>query len=364
VRLRAAAVYGDAEAVVPHTVPFAGLIPRFFMRLLLPFVLFGLASALASESEDAARRLLTRIPKRPATVVWQNLSTVSADEAERVRLALESGVEQAAGADTLRFTLSENPRSYLVIAESARSGVWMESWPKPAPRVEKPSHRLTRTVLWEQPAPILDIAVEGGEVYILEPMRVTVKGGRSTALVLPRPMPRDPRGRIEAAGSEGVKIRLPGVRCVGPVSKPVCSIAPQNSWIVAARNYFEGPRGRYYTSAELGGVLFQAETDGRTRVYFLGSMGDALRVVEGWGSELVAIESACGTHVVAALDTDQLQAFQYVGGNVKATTLPLVVDGPVQALWPSEKKDQVTVIVNNRTTGNYEASRVSVSCVQ
>ena len=332
------------------------------MRLLLALVVIC-STASASEGEDAARRLLARLPKGPVAMTWQNLSTISADDADRVRQVVEAGIEQATGAEFLRVTLSENPRGYLVVAESGRGGVWMETWLKPAAKIEKPSYHLIRRLLWEQPAPILDIALDGERLYVLEPMRVAGKGVKPTALTLPRPMPRDPRGRIEVTGNEAVRIQLPGVRCVGPLSKLPCVIA-RDPWIVAARNYFEGARGRFYTAAELGGVLFQAETDGRTRVYFLGSNGDALRVIEGWGSEIAAVESPCGVHVLAALETDQLQAFQFVVGNIKATTVPLVLDGPVTAVWPSENKDQVTVIVNNRTTGNYEASRVSVSCTQ
>jgi hypothetical protein len=357
-------VDGDAEAVVPGAVSNPRLSAFSFMRPLLVLVVFSL-SVCASEGEDAARRLLARLPKGPLSLTWQNLSTISADEADRIRQVVESGVDQqAAGAEALRVTLSENPRGYLVIAESTRMGVLIETWLKPAARIEKPAYHLVRTLLWEQPTPILDLAVDGERLYVLEPMRVAGKNVRATALALPRPMPRDPRGRIEVTpGGEQVKILLPGVRCAGPLSKLPCTIA-REPWIVAARNYFEGTRGRFYTAADLGGVVFQAETDGRTRVYFLGSTGDALRVVEGWGSEIAALESTCGVHVLAALDTDQLQAFQYVGGNIKATTVPLVLDGPVTALWPSERKDQVTVIVNNRTTGNYEASRVAVSCTQ
>jgi hypothetical protein len=325
--------------------------------LLLPALLT------ATEGEDAARRLLARLPKGPVALTWQNLSTVPADEADRVKRLIEGGVENAAGsADALRVTLSENPRGYLVVAEGGRNNVWIETWPKPAAKIEKPAYHLVRTLLWEQPSPILDIAVDGDRLYVLEPMRVAGKNVRPTALALPRPMPRDPRGRIEVTGPEAVRILLPGVRCSGPLSKLPCNIA-REPWIVAARNYFEGARGRFYTSAEADGVVLQAETDGRTRVY-PGTSSDALRVIEGWGSEIAAIESGCGAQVLASLETDQLQAFQFTGGAIRATTVPLVLDGPVTAVWPSEKRDQVTVIAYNRTTGNYEASRVAVSCTQ
>jgi hypothetical protein len=328
------------------------------LHLLL---LLSLAGLTASESEDAVKRLLPRLPKGPVSIVWQNHSSMPGDEVERIRRAVETGVEQP-GPVELRLTLSESARGYLVIAQGPEGKVWIETWPKPPSKLEKPPFHLVRTTIWEQPSPILDVALSGETLYVLEPMRITGRDIKPVGLTLPRPMPRDPRGRIDVSNNgENIRVLLPGVRCSGPLAKINC-VTAREPWIVAARNYFEGPRGRYYTSAESGGAVFQAETDGRTRIY--SGSGDALRVVEGWGSEIATIESACGAHVIASLETDQLQAFQYTGGNVRATTVPLVLDGPVTAIWPSEKKDQVTVIVNNRTTGNYEASRVVVSCSQ
>jgi hypothetical protein len=323
----------------------------------------ALAIMMASEGEDAVRRLASRLPgKGPYSVIWQNVSTIPAEDVERLKKTLEASVDlqPAGGAQELKITFSENLRGYLLIAQGLEGKVWIESWPKPPSKLEKPTFRLARTVIWEQPSPILDVAVSGDEVYVLEPMRITGRNIKPpVGLTLPRPMPRDPRGRIDVTGTDYIRVLLPGVRCTGPLQKLSCVIAKE-PWIVAGRNYFDGPRGRYYTAAESGGAVFQAETDGRTRIYSGG--GDAARVLEGWGSEIITLESGCGIHVLASLETGQLQAFQYTAGNVHATTVPLVLDGVVTAIWPSEKKNQVTVIVNNRTTGNYEASRVAVLC--
>jgi hypothetical protein len=319
-------------------------------------------AAPAAEGEEAVKRLASRLPgKGPYSVVWQNISTMPSEMVDQLRKTLESSVDLQPGAQELKVTFSENLRGFLVIAQGLEGKVWIESWPKPPAKQEKPAYRLVRTVIWEQASPILDVTLQGDDVFVLEPMRI---GGKNlkppVSLTLPRPMPRDPRGRIDIVnGGDNFRVLLPGVRCTGPLQKLACVIAKE-PWIVAGRNYFEGSRGRYYTAAESGGALFQAETDGRTRVYTGG--GDAVRVLEGWGSEIITIESGCGVHVLAALETGQLQAFQYSAGNIHASTVPMVLDGPVTAIWPSEKKNQVTVIVNNRTTGNYEASRVAVSC--
>ncbi|BDC49960.1 hypothetical protein F183_A22760 [Bryobacterales bacterium F-183] len=333
------------------------------MESRLIFAFFALSAlAVANEAEEAVRRFLAKVPKGPYAVVWRNLSTMPAAEAERIHRMVEPASIGEAGPE-FRVTLSENPKSYLIVGQSVDGKVWMETWAKPVARVEKPPYRLSRNVVWEQPTPILDaLVMSGGRVLVLEPMRVSGKDVKTVGLSLPRPMPRDPRGRIFDAGSEGIRILLPGVRCAGPLQKLSCTTA-REPWIVAARNYFEGPRGRYYTMAELDGVVVQAETDGRTRVYAQGAGGDTvLRVIEGWGSEMTSIESGCGTHVLASLEADQLQAFRYAGGQMYPSTAALVLEGPVTAIWPSSEKGQATVIVQNRSTGNYEASRVSIDC--
>jgi hypothetical protein len=332
------------------------------MGLRLTFAFFGLSMlALASsEAEEAVRRFLGKLPKAPVTVVWRNISTMPADEAERIKRTVDAGNTGEAGPE-VRVTLSENPKSYLLIGQASEGRVWMEVWAKAAPRLEKAPHQLSRTVVWEQPTPILDALVQGGRTVVLEPMRVVTSEGKAVGLTLPRPMPRDPRGRIFDAGGDGLRILLPGVRCAGPLPKLSCSTA-RDAWIVAARNYFEGPRGRYYTTAELEGIVLQAETDGRTRVYGVNGGDTVLRVIEGWGSEIAAVDSACGVHVLASLESDQLQAFRYAAGQVYPTTTSLTLEGPVTAMWPSGDKDQATVIVHNRNTGNYEASRVSIHC--
>lgn len=330
------------------------------LRLTLVFMGLSILGVASPDGEEAVRRFLAKVPKAPVTVVWRNISTMPADEADRVKRLVDGMSAGEAGVE-VRVTLSENPRSYLLVGQAPEGKVWMEAWAKPAAKIEKPPHELSRQVVWEQAPPILDALVHDGRVLVLEPMRVAGSDGKPVGLTLPRPMPRDPRGRIFDAGAEGVRILLPGVRCAGPLQKLSCATA-REPWIVAARNYFEGPRGRYYTIAELDGVVLQPETDGRTRVYGVNGGDTVLRVIEGWGSEIVTIGSGCGVHVLASLESDQLQAFRYAAGQVFPTTGPLQLEGPATAIWPSGDKDKATVIVHNRNTGNYEASLVSIHC--
>jgi hypothetical protein len=136
-------------------------------------------------------------------------------------------------------------------------------------------------------------------------------------------------------------------------------------WIVPGRNYFKGPRGLYYSSVEIEGDAFQSELDGHTRLYV--NQTEPARVLENWGSELAPVESACGAkiQVVTSLETDQVQAFEYSGARLRPSTAPLATEGPIVAMWQaSERRDQVTMVVRNRTKGTYEASRLAISCTQ
>ena len=154
------------------------------------------------------------------------------------------------------------------------------------------------------------------------------------------------------------------MRCTGSLKRMQCSAADE-TWIVPGRNYFKGPRGLYYSLVEIDGDTLQSELDGHTRLY--ANQTEPARVLENWGSELAPIESTCGAkiQIVSSLETDQAQAFEYSGGRLHPSTPPLSTDGPIVALWQaSDRRDQVTVVVRNRTKGTYEASRLAISCTQ
>jgi hypothetical protein len=199
---------------------------------------------------------------------------------------------------------------------------------------------------------------------LLEPFRVASPDGKFASLALPRPLPRDPRGRVQVLDSGDIKVKLPGMNCTGSLKRMQCSPSDE-VWIVPGRNYFKGPRGLYYSLAEIDGDAFQSELDGHTRLY--ANQTEPARVLETWGSELAPVESACGAKVqlMTSLETEQAQAFEYSGGRLRPSTPPLATDGPIVAMWQaSERRDQVTIVVRNRSKGTYEASRLAISCNQ
>jgi hypothetical protein len=87
---------------------------------------------------------------------------------------------------------------------------------------------------------------------------------------------------------------------------------------------------------------------------------------EGWGSDIAAVEDPCagGPAVIAsgaATDHDEVRAYN---SPATPTSEALPLPGPVTALWPAEKLGQVTLVVHNLQTGEYEASRLGLACSQ
>src|SRR5262245_53928093 len=123
-----------------------------------------------------------------------------------------------------------------------------------------------------QRAPMLDVAVIGDDIVILEPRQVKIRRSNEAAdsvpaaasLPLPHDQvwPRDLRGRLRVTASE-ISGFLPAVSCNGrmrPLS--VTCGASESSWplgldnagIVGNRNYFLTPEGfAFYGAAPLGG---------------------------------------------------------------------------------------------------------------
>jgi hypothetical protein len=59
-----------------------------------------------------------------------------------------------------------------------------------------------------------------------------------------------------------------------------------------------------------------------------------------------------------AVDSDWIQAL--AGSEPLTERLPLA--GPVMALWAAEIPAEVSLVVRNAKTGEYEASRLSLAC--
>jgi hypothetical protein len=339
-------------------------------------LLFGLLTAAAQPVPETAAQLASRIssllPRHPTvSLELQNLTKLPAGEWSTFRSQFEAelrkaGVEIAAGTSAeprVRITLSDSARGLLFVVEITSGDsrqIAMLPWSPPPSPEENSRFSLTKKFLWAQPEPILDVLLldSNTQMLVLSTGKVAsfrLSGDKwapsaTASLVLPRPIPRDPRGRIESV-SEGFRVFIPGATCSGslqPDLKVTC--APGNeTWLeghvrwVTDRNMLESEavKAPFYSIAN-------------------GFFGGA----EGWGSDIAAVQDPCaGAPAViasgAATDHDEVRAY-----NSQATpaSQALPLPGPVTALWPSETRGEATLVVHNLQTGEYEASRLGLSC--
>jgi len=347
---------------------------------------------------EAAQQLAARISsllQRRATVSleFQNLTQLPPASSSSFRNALEEelrklGLEMAGTAQPelrLRVTISENARGLLFVAETVSGEnrqVAMLPWNMPPREAAKPRIRITMQPIWEQSEPVLDLLLldPGSTLLVLGPGKVSsyrLTNGKWTpagavAISMPRPPPRDPRGRLELSPS-GFRVYLPDATCSGamqPDLKLTCSGA-NDRWPLGGvqvrwqsdRNLLESEnqRGTFYTVAT--GLI--AAADGRIQ----DRGGEQLSGADGWGSDIAVVDNPCEPDPVVVvskagdgLDRDEVQAYEIANGLARTASEPLSLPGPVTALWPAETPRQTTLVIRNSKTGNYEASRLGLAC--
>ncbi len=334
--------------------------------------------AMNSAAAQLAARTSSLLPRRATvSLELQNLTPLPAAEWSSFRSLLQDQLHKAgvetAGLETtatppepglpftpsrVRVTLSEDARGLLFVAEvftGDNRQIAMLPWNLPSSAHAKPRIRIAKKVLWTQPDPILDILLVDSDSEMLVLSTTKVASYRSTgdkwtpsataSLLLPRPLPRDPRGRLEATAG-GFEAFLPAATCTGawnPELKLTCASGITNwpgtvgtHW-VADRNVLEG--------------------DAPTPSF------------EGWGSDWASIADPCGagTVVIASspnTEHDSVRGYEVANGQATPASDAIPLQGPVTALWPAESHAQATLVVRNLQTGEYEASRLGLACTE
>jgi hypothetical protein len=368
-------------------------------------LLFGWAIVAIAEAQtpaEAAMQLAARISSqlpRRATVSleMQNQTAMTAADLSSFRAALEEELRKSGQPMTatqpdirMRVTISENARGLLVVAEmlsGENRTVVMQPWIVPPVAESKPRVKIVRRPVWDQPEPLLDLLLldSDSELLVLSPGAVSsfhrtegkwILTGVA-ALSLARPPARDPRGRIQST-SGGLRVYLPGTTCSGtlqPALKFNCA-AGNEAWQVTRdaslvghwvtdRNMLEadGFQGGFYAVAS--GWF---STAGHRVV---DRSGNSLASPDAWGSDVATVENNCGPNPTVVTsdsgdspDHDQARAYEIASGHGTPASEPMVLPGPVTALWPAETPGQATLIVRNSKTGNYEASRLGLACAE
>lgn len=340
------------------------LVLFFGLVLLLPAQMPE--QTMTEAAEQVTARISSLLPRRAiVSLDTQNLTPFPAAEWSNFRVLLQNqlhkvGIETAGTPPEprVRVTLSEDTRGLLfvvevVVADSRQ--VAMLPWSLPYSAQAKPRVSLTKKALWTQPEPILDILLvnSNSEMLVLSANAVASyrsMGDRWTpsataSLVLPRPIPRDPRGRL-AATDGGFEAFLPVATCTGawnPELKLTC-LSDIANWPGTFATHWSANRN----------VL---EGEGPTPSF------------EGWGSDWASIAGPCGTGTVDIssspnTERDSVRAYLIRDGQVNPVSDPLPLPGPVTALWEAEAGQAATLVVHNLQTGEYEASRLALACTQ
>jgi hypothetical protein len=322
---------------------------------------------------------LTSLP----AAAWSNFSLLLRNQLHK------SGIETAGTPpeSRVRVTLSEDARGLLFVVEvftGDNRQVAMLPWNLPSSAQAKPRVSITKKVLWTQPEPILDILLVDSDSELLVLSANTVASYRSmgdkwtpsatASLVLTRPLPRDPRGRLEAT-ADGFRAYLPTATCQGtwrPELRLTC-LNGTATWEdtevrwVADRNVLESDAMKapfYTTSNGTGGGVF-AMADGRTR----DRAGQLVAGSEGWGSDIAGIVDPCGAGAAviassASTEREEVRMYEVANGQATPASDAMPLPGPVTALWPAGAGREATLVVHNLQIGEYEASWLALACAE
>jgi len=90
----------------------------------------------------------------------------------------------------------------------------------------------------------------------------------------------------------------------------------------------------------------------------------------GWGSDLAAVKSACGSgwQILASSNRDNpgdaVTAFEFPDREPVAASQTVDFSGRITALWTEPDENGAVAVVQNSESGTYEAYRLTITCGQ
>ena len=390
--------------------------------LLLPAVLLAAmanAQNWIGAEELLAGKIVSAADQKTMAVEVSNRSSLRSATADDIRRGLLTrlaalgarfvNAEQAAA--SVHVSLSEDLRSYVWVAEIRQGGnepsVVMVSLPRPdTPSVEPEAAMVLRKIaLWSQQERVLDLTIiegnpsrmavldsNGVELYRLQDSRWQPE--QSLPVSHSHPWPRDLRGRLILRKDHLFDVYLPGVFCRSMAGAPpsmTCydsddawpigtDLFSLNASFASSRNFFSGALSpgvgqlttapAFYSAAALprdkNAMWLLATVDGQ--VHMLDGITDQAAGKLGWGSDIAAVRSGCGSgwQVLAAGigegPSDVVRAFEVPDRAPVASSPPLEIQGSVTALWTESGGAGAIAVVRNSETGRYEASRLTLAC--
>jgi hypothetical protein len=405
--------------------------PALIVFLICGVVRSAVAGDWSVQAQQLARKIVAVTGPGAVAVTVENRSSLGKKDLDTIssllRAELEAAgarpaaVEQSAAAAVV--TLSENPQSYVLVAEIhqgvGETAVVMVSMPR---RDQVGFERETMPItlrkipLWAQEDRILDVLVieedsAPKQIAVLDGEKIAIyrlKNGKwQQEQVLGiihtrRPWPRDLRGRVIGSKDHLLDVYLPGVFCRSTTSLPLAlncresddpwplvstgsSIPSLGGFYSASRNFFTGALtpgvgklttvAKFYSAAAVPRnkyVLWLfAGTDGQVHMVD-GVTEQAAKL--GLGSDVASVKAVCGTGwlVLATSaedrnleqDSDSVRAYEIADRELAPVSSPLSFGGEITALWTEAKGDGPIAVVRSRETGEYEAFRLAVGCSQ
>jgi hypothetical protein len=401
--------------------------PRCCLRkmYLLFFPYLFAAGAFASPWQSPAEQLARKIAAitSPGGVVLNldNRSTLSRADSDEIRRQLLTelgalgvrfvGADQAAA--SVQVTLSENRQSYVWIAEihqgTNEPSIFMISVPRPngAATHSQSAMTIKKTLLWSDSSRILDVAFLTGNplrMILLEPESIVLYSQQNgqwqweqlLPIVTQHSWPRDLRGRLMLRKDHLFDAYLPGIFCRSSSNLPLAitcqpsddpwplAADPFNlsGFFAASRNFFTGVLSPgvqkqttvapFYSAAPLPRDKYTpwifSTLDGQ--LHLLDGITDQTVAGLGWGSDLAAVKSACGSgwQILATSNHDNaddaVTAFEFPDREPVVASQPAEFSGRITALWTETDENGAITVVQNSGSGSYEAYRLTISCGQ
>jgi hypothetical protein len=358
----------------------------------------------ASRSVDLAAELAAKIAGRLAPSDLTTVSVVDSDDvgsSDDVRHAIEAalrakGVRTASGsqaATQVQVTCGSNLRERACIAEIRRtSGSETVAAARPLDRPggssdAAPILSLDVRPVFAQHDPILDIAIAGDHLFVLQPDAMVVyqrgdAGWRrveSRAIPQTRVWPRDLRGRLWL-DQDALDVRLPGVACRGGVTAALSCADENQPWPMALDNSGVDATRNYFTTREGLPFFAAAAIDtGATPRWVVADLSGSLAMLDaarqsvatlGPGDDVVALTAPCASapHLLVSSPSsrqrgaDTLRLLRVAGTHAVVASSPLDTAGVVTALWSDRAGTVATAIVRDAGGERYEALHIAIGC--
>jgi hypothetical protein len=389
-----------------------------FLVLVLLSAHTASADNWTSAEEQLAAKIASVTGPGTAFIDFANRSSLTRMQSDDIRRGLLTALanhgvrfanaDQAAATVKVRF--SEDLQNYVWVAEihqsSNESVVVMVSLARPETQpvtYETPAVVIRKALLWSQADRILDAAVidgnpahmavldgNGVNIYKLQDMRWQPE--QSLPVSHSRPWPRDLRGRLMLRKDHLFDVFLPGLFCRSTAKPPLALTCYEsddpwplgtdqfalNAFFAPARNYFTGALAPgigkqtaappFYSAAPIPREKYTlwlfATVEGQVRL--LDGISDQSAGKLGWGSDIAAVRSSCGSgwQILATRSgsgsNDSIRAYEFPDREPIPVSEPVELDSMVSALWT--ESNGATAIAILQHSDRYEAFRLSIDC--